>query len=522
MTASRISTVVFCALAVAILHVAIVMPSHPAGLTLARFLQPTWELPAVLLAVALFPARGLRMLVVVLALALVVLRVADLGTYAAFSRPFNPLLDMHLLVSGWGLLASSVGRVEALGYILAILTALAAVGWLLWISLARIPRIGRAGRGVTVALPMVAVLVAVVAPQSAPFAATPVVAGQIARMTRGVADLAAFTEALDEAPTPAPRFAALDGHDVILAFVESYGRSWLDDPQFAETAVPRLEAVERRLAEAGWHMRSAWAAAPTRGGQSWLSHGTLLSGLWVDSQTRYDRLITSDRASLNELFRRAGWRTGAAMPAITLDWPEAGWFGYDITLDAEALDYAGKPFEWVTMPDQYTWTAMDRMLRAPGPDMIEIALVTSHAPWTPLPRIVAWEAVGDGSIFDGTLRDGGTPREVWSAPETIRAQYSKSLDYALEIAGQYIANDDEDTLFVILGDHQPAPLLTGQDAPPDVPVHVISRDPSLLDRLPAAHFSRGMIPTPDAPVLPMQDIRAIMTTAFEAPTGETR
>ncbi|PYE84866.1 sulfatase [Pseudoroseicyclus aestuarii] len=522
MTGRGVRRAALLALGVMLLHLVIVMPSHPAGLTLGRFLRPTWELPVVLLALALAPGRWLRALAVALALALVLLRVSNLGTYAAFSRPFNPLLDMHLLVSGWALLASSVGRGEALAAIGATLLALAALGALLWACLAPLRRLGPGGRGGVLAMPALALAAAAILPGWRPFAATPVVLSQIEGMTRGVADLEAFTEALREEPVPAPRFAALGERDVILAFVESYGRSWLDDPDFARTSIPRLEAVENGLAGAGWHVSSAWMAAPTRGGQSWLSHGTLLSGLWVDSQIRYDRLMTSDRASLNRLFGRAGWRTGAAMPAITLDWPEAGWFGYDTTLDAAGLGYRGQPFDWVTMPDQYTWTAMDRLLRAPGPDMVEMALLTSHAPWTPLPRLVPWEAIGEGRIFDGTQRDGGTPREVWSDPETIRAQYSASLDYALEVAGQYIARQDEDALFILLGDHQPAPLLTGQGAPPDVPVHIITRDASLLTRLTGGYFRPGMIPEAASPVLPMQAFRAMMTSVFEIPTGESR
>ncbi|WP_164870939.1 LTA synthase family protein [Mesobaculum littorinae] len=522
MTIARTATLLRIALALAILQLVIVLPSHPAGLTIGRFLRPTWELPVLLAAVALVPLRGLRGVVIVLALGLIALRVSNLGTYAAFSRPFNPLLDMHMLVSGWGLLSSSVGRGEALAYVGAVLLALAATGWLLWLGLAGLARAGRAVRGGAVALPALALAAAALTPGWTPFAATPVVAAQVRGMSRGVADLATFTAALREDPAPAPTFAALDGRDVILAFVESYGRAWLDDPAFAATSAPRLAAVEDRLARAGWQVRSGWAAAPTRGGQSWLSHGTLLSGLWVDSQVRYDRLMTSERASLNTLFRRAGWRTGAAMPAITLAWPEAEWYGYDLMRDAAGLGYAGQPFEWVTMPDQYSWSAMDRLLRAPGPDMVEMALVTSHAPWTPLPRIVPWDELGDGRIFDGTRRDGGTPREVWSDPATIRAQYDKALDYAVEVMGQYIARQDEDALIIVLGDHQPAPLLTGQNAPPDVPIHVMSRDPALLDRLPNSHFAQGMMPAPDAEPLPMQDFREMMTTVFETPTGETR
>ncbi len=515
MTRRRIANGALLALGIVLLHGILVMPSHPAGLTVARWLQPAWELPIILLVLVLLPFALLRGLVVLGAVALVVLRAADLGTYTAFSRSFNPLLDLHLLTSGWSLLASSIGHGQALAGVAVVLLAVLALAVLLWAGLSRLPRVGWPVRLSAVGVTLLACVAAAVSPGWTPMWITPIVTAQIGRMSDGVAELADFTGALTETPLPAPRFAALGDRDVIVAFVESYGRSFIEDPDFAVTALPRLDAVMEELDTAGWGVRSGWLAAPTRGGQSWLSHGTLLSGLWVDSQIRYDRLMTSRRVSLNRLFGAAGWRTGAAMPAITLDWPEAAWYGYDITLDAAGLDYAGQPFEWVTMPDQYTWSAVDAKLRGPGPDMIEVALITSHAPWTPLPDIVPWDAVGDGSIFDGTRRQGDTPRIVWSNPDTIRSQYAKSLDYALQIMGEYVARSGDGALFVVLGDHQPAPLLTGQGASPDVPVHIISDDPAVLARLPADLFVPGMRPDPAGPVMPMQDMRALLTSVFE-------
>lgn len=504
-------------LGVLLLHLALVLPSHPAGLDAARILRPTWDLPVILLALAFWPNRGPRALIVALAGALLVLRLADLGTYLAFSRPFNPLLDLHLLVSGWALLSASVGGVAALAAVMSSLVAIGIFASLLWAGLSVLPRLSARSRAAACIVAAGAPVAALAVPGWSAHAAAPVVAAQVERMGRGVADLSAFTASLDDVPAAAPGFGALTGRDVIIAFVESYGRSFLDDPDFARISRPRLNAVGKRLRDAGWHVRSAHAAAPTRGGQSWLSHATLLSGLLVDSQTRYDRLIISDRPSLNRLFGGAGWRTGAVMPAITMDWPEAGWHGYDIMLDADGLGYRGQPFEWVTMPDQYSWAAMDRMLRGPGPDMVELALITSHAPWTPLPRIVDWGAVGDGSIFDGTMRDGDSPRAVWSDTARIREHYARSLDYTLEIMGQYIALKGDGAVFVVLGDHQPAPLLTGPDAPPDVPVHIVADDPGLLELLPGDVFADGLVPAPDGRVIPLQHLHDLITEIFETP-----
>ena len=79
----------------------------------------------------------------------------------------------------------------------------------------------------------------------------------------------------------------LRGKDVILTFVESYGRDAVEDPEFAPQVGAVLDAGTRRLAAAGFASRSGFLTSPTSGGGSWLAHATLLSGLWIDNQQRY-------------------------------------------------------------------------------------------------------------------------------------------------------------------------------------------------------------------------------------------
>ena len=149
-------------------------------------------------------------------------------------------------------------------------------------------------------------------------------------------------------------------------------------------------------------MRSGFLTAPTQGGQSWLSHASFASGLWINDQSRYQAYLASGRRGLFHHAQAAGFRTAAVMPAITRPWPEALRMGFDRVLAAGDLGYRGQPFNWVTMPDQFTLAATDRLLRAPGaaPLFAQIALISSHAPWVPVPRMVAWDQVGDGRVFD--------------------------------------------------------------------------------------------------------------------------
>eukprot|EP01035_Chromulina_nebulosa_P048711 gene48711-66128_t len=145
-------------------------------------------------------------------------------------------------------------------------------------------------------------------------------------VARSIADMRLFEAELAANPEPQSGdglFQAVAGRDVIVVFIESYGRSAVEDPRYSPLIAPRLAAMEQQIAGRGYRSASGWTVSPTVGGLSWLAHGTFLSGLWVDSQARYDRLMISQRPSLNRLFRDAGWKTTAVMPAITMDWPEA-------------------------------------------------------------------------------------------------------------------------------------------------------------------------------------------------------
>ena len=130
-----------------------------------------------------------------------------------------------------------------------------------------------------------------------------------------------------------------------------------------------------------------------QGGSSWLAHATLLSGLWIDNQQRYDDLASSHRLTLTSAFQRASWRTVGVMPGNDSAWPESGSLGYDQIYDAADMGYQGPRFSWATMPDQYTLSRFERTERSARdrqPVMAEITLVSSHAPWEPIPRLVDW------------------------------------------------------------------------------------------------------------------------------------
>jgi hypothetical protein len=70
------------------------------------------------------------------------------------------------------------------------------------------------------------------------------------------------------------------------------------------------------------------------------------------------------------------------------------------------------------------------------------------------------------------------------------------------------------TLMIVLGDHQPAPIVTGPGTPRDVPVHVFSRDADLVTRFREWGFVDGLNPPATGPVAPMATFRDAFTRSF--------
>jgi hypothetical protein len=516
---------------------ALAMPDRPEALAPAA-LWPPLELPLILAALAALPAgarltRVARAALVAALLATALLNLADLGTRLAYGRGFNPLVDLHLVDAAWNLASGTLGAVPAALAAASALAATAGLGAALWWStgrwaaLAPPPRF-RAAAGALALAAGVAVVLDVGAEAGAwriaPPGKAPAAGLAYARtLSYGatLADLRAFAAAARADPFTdrhAP-LAGLGGRDVLLIFVESYGRGSLASPLYAPTHAATLRDAERRLTGAGLAARSGWLTAPIRGGQSWLAHATLASGLWISDQGRYRAYLASERASLFDFAVAAGYRTAAVMPAITMDWPEGGLMNFGTILAAADLGYRGQPFNWVTMPDQYTLAALDRLLeRGDGapPLFAQVALISSHAPWVPIPPVIAWDAVGDGSVFDAFALSGDPPEVVWRDQDRVRDQYRLAIDYSLRTVAQYALRQAGDPpLMVILGDHQPARFVSQSDSF-DVPVHVVG-PPDLIARLDGWAWSDGLVPAPDAPVWRMDAFRDRFLAAFGAP-----
>ena len=321
--------------------------------------------------------------------------------------------------------------------------------------------------------------------------------GRAARAERAEFDRRAADDRFRDTPADA-LLAGLASVDVLLIYIESYGRSALEQQRYDELLLPRLATFQGRLADADLAAASGYLTSPVVGGELWLAHGTLESGLWIPDRRLYDLLVASDRLTLTKAFARAGRRTVTVRPAIIRPWPEGPLLGYQKIYAAKDLGYRGKPYSWVTMPDQYTLAAFERRERERphAPLFAEVVLISSHAPWTPLPPVLErWSQIGDGRLFSRWAEAGDPPEVVWRDPERVREQYALAIDYVLGVLASYaVRHVDDQTLLILVGDHQAAPLITGEGAGRDVPMHVISGARALLEPFLGFGFTPGMRP----------------------------
>ena len=75
---------------------------------------------------------------------------------------------------------------------------------------------------------------------------------------------------------------------------------------------------------------------------------------------------------------------------------------------------------------------------------------------------------------------------------------------------------DEPMVLIVIGDHQPPALVSGENAPWEVPVHVITSNSDVLTQLKARGFVDGI--TPRRPTLgPMASLLPVLMEAFGDP-----
>jgi hypothetical protein len=520
----------------------LVAPDHISQLTPAAFARIPVEglvLVAIALVLPTWPRRIVAAVAGILFALLTLVKILNMAFYEEIGRAFNPVFGWDDISPAIGVVRDTIGPTRTNIALAALwLGLIVLVGAVIAATIRVTTAAARHRRGTVRELAALTAVWALCAGLSlqltpgSPLASTSaagLAVAQVRATQTALRDQRRFEQIIHgsdpEASVPASHLlSGLRGKDVIIAFVEGYGQVAVHGASFS----PVIDAFLRRntasLARAGWPTRSAWLNAPGFGGVSELAHSTLQSGLWVDTEQRYAELVASQRFTLSDAFDKAGWRTVSDSPEDDVAWPPGTQFyHYDQLYDRRNVGYHGPAFSYASMPDQYTLAELQRRELTPGhkPVMAEIDLVSSHYPWAPLPTMVPWNKVGNGSIFDPMPARGETRGSILGSASKERQGFVTSLQYSLKTLTSWVTElNDPNLVLILLGDEQPAAPITRPGASHEVPISIVAHDPSVFRQIASWRWQDGLLPGPSAPLEPMDAFRNQFLGAFSTASSQ--
>ncbi len=346
---------------------------------------------------------------------------------------------------------------------------------------------------------------------AAPISAS--IAQEVAEFAR---DVRATHDPLPAAPSVDSDLTRVRGADVVVLFVESYGVTSWERPEFVAALAPARERLTGAIAETGRALVSARIESTTFGGESWLAHISLLSGVPVRDQATNRRLMAERRDTLVTTFARAGYRTLGVFPGLHAPWPEGRFYGFDRVVTGPDLRYEGPPFGWWDLTDQFVLARVDELVAADGdasPRFVFLPTISTHTPFTPVPPYQPdWGRIVTTTPYD----EDDLQRAYLATPDwtDLGPAYANAVVYFHDTLSGYLRKSSgRDLVLVVLGDHQPPALVSGEGASWHVPVHVIASRGAVLDRLRARGFRDGLEPPPDM-LARMDTLMPILLDAF--------
>jgi len=321
------------------------------------------------------------------------------------------------------------------------------------------------------------------------------VTGVYARQVVAVADGLRRGRAVPPSPSIESSFSRVNGADVFLFFVESYGAVTYQRADLAARLGPARDAFARAVHETNRDVVTAFVESPTFGGNSWLAHITLLSGIEVRDLDTNKLLMMQPRDTLVKAFDRHGYRTVAVMPGQKTLWPEGSFYGFNDIYGVDRLDYRGPAFGWFAIPDQFSLAKLDELdvnRRPRRPLFVFFPTLSPHTPFEPLPPYEPdWTRMTTDQPYSAADAERALARQPnWL---NLSASYGDSMAYEFEtFAGYLRRHAADDFVMILIGDHEPPAVVSGPGVSWDVPVHVVASRREVLDRLIAHGFYKGI------------------------------
>jgi len=431
------------------------------------------------------------------------------------ARDGLPFLLAHVQTAWWTYAATIAGLVVGIAVIVGLINLLLAAG--------AAPTLRRASRVVFALLAGLCVSAALIYQI---YTATPEmvvsslgfkVQKNIAASTKLYTDVASFDDKPVRAAYNYVNYPLAKKPNIYLIFVESYGSVLYKRPDYRKAYTTLLAGLEKEFEAAGWHEATALSESPTWGGGSWLSYTTVLSGLRVDNHPQYLSLFNKYQVetypNLGRTLQAQGYQF-VWLSALTEDLMDRAWarytrfYGVDELIRNEQLGYGGPRYGWgPAPPDQYDLNYANEMVKSRGDKPLFLFTITqnSHYPWVPHPTLVDdWRTLNQPQPEDAAV----DPKEI--APATMRQNYLHAIQYQLPMLTDFILhNGDDNSLFVLIGDHQP-PAVSRRTDGWSTPVHIISKDKALIDSLAEYGFVPGLTVSSLEPTLHHEGIYSML------------
>jgi hypothetical protein len=128
------------------------------------------------------------------------------------------------------------------------------------------------------------------------------------------------------------------------------------------------------------------------------------------------------------------------------------------------------------------------------PRFLFFPTITTHIPFRPTPPYqVDWSLVTtDKPYADAAIEKAMAEGIDWHG---LFQGYINSFNYTFEwLTGYQALPASRESLMILIGDHQPAGGITGPGATWNVPVHIITSNATIAERLRLLGFSDGMNP----------------------------
>jgi hypothetical protein len=367
-------------------------------------------------------------------------------------------------------------------------------------------------------------------------------------------------------------FPGIEDADIHLFVAESYGMTVFTNPHHRRRLEEFYAAAQKELREAGLHVRS-WAYESTAfGGTSWLADATLVTGMEIDTQHKYDQAVAAGSRNLLHLLAEAGYRRVFSAPGTKFMDEEYRRF-YDFTryITYEDFAYEGPYFAYGRMPDQYQLAraAEEIFGRYPGensggtapaggasaageavpaggaspageaspaggaspagkaaraggqaPLYVQYMLCSSHVPWNYIPPYLAsWEFPQNGQVYYDRSRNTYYENS-WAAGSELFAGYAHSIRYTLQSVFGYIKRELADgEIAVIVGDHQPKFPVSEKGASFAVPLHLISTREEYLQPFELFGYVEGLEPPAEADFPGLEEFLGHLLTVARAEPG---